>query len=118
MFESLLNAFRAPDIRRRILYVLGILIVFRFLAAVPVPGIDRTQLQAFLENNPIFGLLNLFSGGGLSQLSIVALGMALRSGGGWTTTRPNSLSARCAACSRQSSSSSSTRGTASPVSAV
>ena len=75
MFESLLNAFRAPDIRRRILYVLGILIVFRFLASVPVPGIDRTQLQSFLADNPNFGLLNLFSGGGLSQLSIVALGM-------------------------------------------
>ena len=74
MFESLLNAFRAPDIRRRILYVLGILIVFRFLASVPLPGIDRDQLQSFLENNPIFGLLNLFSGGGLSQLSIVASG--------------------------------------------
>ena len=75
MFESLLNALRAPDIRRRILYVLGILIVFRFLASVPLPGIDRAQLQSFLEDNPIFGLLNLFSGGGLSQLSIVALGM-------------------------------------------
>jgi preprotein translocase subunit SecY len=75
VFESLLNAFRAPDIRRRILYVLGILIVFRFLAAVPVPGIDREQLRTFLEGNPIFGLLNLFSGGGLSSLSIVALGM-------------------------------------------
>ena len=75
MFESLLNAFRAPDIRRRILYVAGILIVFRFLAAVPVPGIDRDQLANFLEGNPIFGLLNLFSGGGLSQLSVVALGM-------------------------------------------
>ena len=75
MFESLLNAFRAPDIRRRILYVLGILVVFRFLASVPVPGIDRDQLATFLEGNPIFGLLNLFSGGGLSSLSIVALGM-------------------------------------------
>ena len=75
MFESLLNAFRAPDIRRRILVVLGLLIVFRFLAAVPVPGIDRTQLAAFLEGNPIFGLLNIFSGGGLSNFSVVALGM-------------------------------------------
>ena len=75
MFESLLNAFRAPDIRRRILYVLGILIVFRFLASVPLPGIDRVQLENFLQNNPIFGLLNLFSGGGLARLSIVALGM-------------------------------------------
>jgi preprotein translocase subunit SecY len=75
VFESILNAFRAPDIRRRILYVAGILVVFRFLAAVPVPGIDRDQLATFLAGNPIFGLLNLFSGGGLASLSIVALGM-------------------------------------------
>ena len=75
MFESLLNAFRAPDLRRRILVVLGLLIVFRMLAAVPVPGVDRTQLEAFLANNPLFGLLNIFSGGGLSNLSVVALGM-------------------------------------------
>jgi len=75
VFESLLNALRAPDIRRRILVVLGLLIVFRFLAAVPVPGIDRTQLAAFLQGNPLFGLLNLFSGGGLSNFSVVALGM-------------------------------------------
>jgi preprotein translocase subunit SecY len=75
VFDSLLNAFRAPDIRRRILIVLGLLIVFRFLAAVPVPGIDRTQLQQFLAGNPLFGLLNLFSGGGLSNFSVIALGM-------------------------------------------
>ena len=75
MFESLLNAFRAPDLRRRILVVLGLLIVFRFLASVPVPGIDRTQLDAFLANNPLFGLLNIFSGGGLSNFSVVALGL-------------------------------------------
>ena len=75
MFESLLNAFRAPDIRRRILVVLGLLVVFRFLAAVPVPGIDRTQLEQFLAGNPLFGLLNLFSGGGLSNFSVIALGM-------------------------------------------
>ncbi len=75
MFESLLNAFRAPDLRRRILYVLGLLIVFRMLAAVPIPGIDQAQLDAFLASNPLFGLLNIFSGGGLSNLSVVALGM-------------------------------------------
>jgi preprotein translocase subunit SecY len=75
VFESLLNAFRAPDIRRRILVVLGLLIVFRFLAAVPVPGVDKAQLDTFLQGNPIFGLLDLFSGGGLSTFSVVALGM-------------------------------------------
>ena len=75
MFDSLLNAFRAPDIRRRILYVLGLLIVFRLLASVPVPGVDKAQLQGFVNNNPLFGLLDLFSGGGLARFSIVALGM-------------------------------------------
>ena len=55
MFDSLLNAFRAPDIRRRVLYVLGLLIVFRMLAAVPVPGIDKAQLEAFVQGNPLFG---------------------------------------------------------------
>ena len=75
MFESLLNALRAPDIRRRVLIVLGLLIVFRFLAAVPVPGVDPAQLDAFLAGNPLFGLLNLFSGGGLANFSVVALGM-------------------------------------------
>ena len=75
MFEALLNAFRAPDIRRRILFVAGILLVFRLLAHVPVPGVDRAQLAIFLEDNPLFGLLNLFSGGGLASFSVVALGV-------------------------------------------
>ena len=75
MFESLLNAFRAPDIRRRILYVLGLLIVFRLLASVPVPGVDKAQLQNFVQGNALVGLLDLFSGGGLSHFSVVALGM-------------------------------------------
>ena len=75
MFESLLNAFRAPDIRRRIIYVLAILVVFRFLAHVPVPGVDSTQLKSFFEQNALFGVLDLLSGGGLSAFSIVALGV-------------------------------------------
>jgi len=75
VFEGLLNAFRAPDLRRRIFYVAGILLVFRLLAHVPVPGIDRTQLASFLDQNAIFGLLDLFSGGGLTSFSVVALGV-------------------------------------------
>ena len=75
MFDSLLNAFRAPDIRRRILFVLGILIVYRLLAQVPLPGIDRAALADFFKNNAAFGIIDLFAGGGLSQLSIVGLAM-------------------------------------------
>jgi preprotein translocase subunit SecY len=75
VFESLLNAFRAPDIRRRIFFVLGILIVYRLLAQVPLPGIDRTALQAFFQQNAAFGIIDLFAGGGLSAMSIVGLAM-------------------------------------------
>jgi preprotein translocase subunit SecY len=75
VFDSLLNAFRAPDIRRRLLYVLGILVVFRFLAHVPVPGVDQAQLAQYLQNNALFGVLDLLSGGGLSSFSVVALGV-------------------------------------------
>ncbi|HEY8869369.1 MAG TPA: preprotein translocase subunit SecY [Candidatus Limnocylindrales bacterium] len=75
MFESLLNAFRAPDIRRRILFVLGVLIIYRLLAQVPLPGVNRQQLTDFFNSNSAFGLLDLFAGGGLSSLSVVALTM-------------------------------------------
>src|SRR3954462_7895717 len=75
MFDSLLNAFRAPDIRRRILFVLGILVVYRLLAQVPLPGVDHDQLKAFFDTNTAFGSIHLFAGGGLSQLSVVGLAM-------------------------------------------
>lgn len=63
------------QLRSRILFVLAALVVFRFLAAIPIPGINATELQAFLNNNQFFGLLNVFSGGGFSTLSIVMLGV-------------------------------------------
>src|SRR5688500_18032665 len=75
MFEALINAFRAPDIRRRILFVLGMLVVYRALAGVPVPGVDREQLAALLEGQQFLQLLDLFSGGGLATFSIVAMGV-------------------------------------------
>jgi preprotein translocase subunit SecY len=62
-------------LRTRILFVLGALVVFRLLAAIPIPGIDAAQLSSFLNNNQFLGLLNVFSGGGFSNLSIVMLGV-------------------------------------------
>ncbi len=62
-------------IRNRILFILGAFVVFRFLAAVPIPGVDRIALEQFFTNNQFLGLLNIFSGGGLSNLSIVMLGV-------------------------------------------
>jgi preprotein translocase subunit SecY len=75
VIESLLNALRAPDIRRRILFVAGIIVIFRLLAHVPIPGVDRGALASLASNNALFGLLDLFSGGGLATFSVVALGM-------------------------------------------
>ncbi|MCE9541173.1 preprotein translocase subunit SecY [Candidatus Kaiserbacteria bacterium] len=62
-------------LRKRILFVLFALVIFRFLAAIPVPGVSAESLSAFLANNQFFGLLNVFSGGGFSNLSIVMLGV-------------------------------------------
>ena len=67
--------FEDKMIRSRILFVLGALVVFRLLAAIPVPGINVSELQAFLSNNQFLGLLNVFSGGGFSNVSIVMLGV-------------------------------------------
>lgn len=61
---------------RRLAFVLAALIVFRMLAAIPIPGIDETKLDQFFSNSAFLGLLNVFSGGGLSNLSIVMLGVS------------------------------------------
>ena len=62
-------------LRNKILFVFGALMVFRLLAAIPIPGIDTVALSRFLGNNQFFGILNIFSGGGLSTLSIIMLGV-------------------------------------------
>ena len=62
-------------LRKRVLFVLFSLIVFRLLSAIPIPGIDTAELNRFLSNNQFFGILNIFSGGGLSNLSIIMLGV-------------------------------------------
>ncbi len=63
------------QIRNKILFVIGSLLVFRLLSTVPIPGVDTLQLNRFLSNNQFFGILNIFSGGGLSNLSIIMLGV-------------------------------------------
>src|ERR1700744_3195140 len=79
MLDSFFHKFRLivsdGAIRNRILFLIAALVVFRFLAAIPIPGVDRNALQAFFADNQFFGLLNVFSGGGFSRLSIVMLGV-------------------------------------------
>ena len=64
-----------PSLRRKILFVLGALVAFRLLSSIPIPGINTLELSRFLTNNQFFGILNIFSGGGLSNLSIIMLGV-------------------------------------------
>ncbi|MES2930893.1 MAG: preprotein translocase subunit SecY [Patescibacteria group bacterium] len=77
--ETAWNKIRAiftdKSLRSRVLFVLAMLILFRFLSVIPIPGVDPIKLQAFLANNQFFGVLNIFSGGGLSHLSILMLGV-------------------------------------------
>lgn len=73
--QKLALLFSDKALRNRLLFVVGALAVFRVLAAIPIPGINATQLKLFFNNNQFFGLLNIFSGGGLSNLSLVMLGV-------------------------------------------
>lgn len=79
MLDNALRKFKTiftdPVIRNRLLFVVAAFAVFRFLASIPIPGVDQVALAQFLNNNQFLGLLNIFSGGGLSNLSIVMLGV-------------------------------------------
>ncbi len=74
-FNKLKIVFTDKDLRNKILFVLGALVVFRLLSAIPIPGVDALKLSQFLSNNQYLGVLNIFSGGGLSNLSIIMMGV-------------------------------------------
>lgn len=75
MFNRILQLFKLPDLRMKILFVLGVFAVFRVMANIPIPGIDTGQLKAFFASNQLFGLLNVFTGGSMDNLSIAMLGL-------------------------------------------
>jgi preprotein translocase subunit SecY len=78
VLSAFVNAFKTPDLRRKLLFVLFIIVLFRIGSAVPTPGVDYPKVQDAVDsvsNEGIYGLINLFSGGALLQLSIFALGI-------------------------------------------
>ncbi|MEO5663076.1 MAG: preprotein translocase subunit SecY [Nocardioides sp.] len=78
MLSAFANAFRTPDLRRKLLFVLLIVMIFRLGSQVPTPGVNVANVQACLndvESNGLYQLVNLFSGGALLQLTIFALGI-------------------------------------------
>ena len=75
MFKSLLALLRTPDLRKKVFIVLLLLVVFRIMATIPLPNVDKEQLQLFLSSNQIFGLFNVFTGGAFKNISIALLGV-------------------------------------------
>src|SRR5579862_3274786 len=75
LLEALINAVRLPELRNKILFTGGILVVFRFFANVALPQASPSALAQLFNSQALLGLLDLFSGGGLSRFSVVAMGM-------------------------------------------
>jgi preprotein translocase subunit SecY len=77
LFKKISLIIKDSSLRKRIIFVISALVVFRLLSVIPVPGIDPLKLQEFFRSpaGDVFGLFNIFSGGGLSKLSIVMLGV-------------------------------------------
>ena len=73
--NRLVQIFKVKDLRNKLLFVAGLLIVYRILSAIPIPGVDSLKLQNYFNSNQLLGFLNFFSGGGLSNLSVVMLGV-------------------------------------------
>ena len=75
LLQAMVDAFRQEDVRRKLVFTLAMLVVFRFIAHVPVPNVDRANLATAFNNNSILDFLSIFSGGALQNLSVAALGV-------------------------------------------
>jgi preprotein translocase subunit SecY len=78
MLEAIRNAFRLPDLRQKLLITTGILLLYRFAANIPLPGVNREALNLMFrgdDQNMLLNMLNFFSGGGLAQMGVMALGV-------------------------------------------
>jgi preprotein translocase subunit SecY len=75
LLQAMLDAFSLPDLRRRILITVLILVIFRFVAHVPLPGVNPQILQELFESNALLGMLDLFSGGAMRQFSVASMGV-------------------------------------------
>lgn len=76
MWDKIVHVWKIKDLRNKMLFVLGMLVIFRLVAHIPVPGVDVAALKQFLGGNQILGLLNVFSGGTMENFSLMMLGVA------------------------------------------
>lgn len=75
LLRPLFNVFKIPELRRKIIVTLSILVIFRVIAHIPISGIDLVGLKALFQSNQLLGLLDIFSGGTLANFSVLALGL-------------------------------------------
>ncbi|MGI8856937.1 MAG: preprotein translocase subunit SecY [Thermomicrobiales bacterium] len=75
MLQAVFNAFRIPDLRKKILFTIGMLLIFRLIAHIPLPNVDHAALDRLFQNNAFLGTLNLFSGSALRTFSIAMMGV-------------------------------------------
>jgi preprotein translocase subunit SecY len=75
LLRNVLEAWKLPDLRRRLLFTFAMLVLFRFIAHIPVPNIDTAALQQLFRSNEFLGMLDLFSGGAMRSLSVAAMGV-------------------------------------------
>ena len=75
LLQAVIDSLHHADLRRKVLFTLGILVIFRFIAHIPIPGIDSEALHELFEKNQLLGMLDMFSGGTMRNLSIAAMGV-------------------------------------------
>ncbi len=75
LLQAMIDSFRLPDLRRRLLFTFAMLVVFRFVAHVPLPGVDPDALKEFFQSNAMLGFLDMFSGGAMKNFSVAAMGV-------------------------------------------
>ena len=75
LLQAMIDSFRLPDLRRRLLFTFAMLVVFRFVAHVPLPGVDPEALKTLFESNAMLGFLDMFSGGAMKNFSVAAMGV-------------------------------------------
>ncbi len=75
LIQAMIDAFSLPDLRQKLIFTLAMLVVFRFVAHIPIPGVDVAALQKIFDNSQLLGMLDLFSGGAMRYFSIAAMGV-------------------------------------------
>lgn len=75
LIQAMVDAFSVPDLRRRLIITLVILVIFRFVAHIPLPGVDLESMRTLFERMPLLGMLDMFSGGAMRRFSVAAMGV-------------------------------------------